>query len=60
MMGAAVWAISAEPTGVGRVCQSKPMRGIPMPPSFITMLGQAATALMPWRHWAITESSLPA
>src|SRR5215212_12031403 len=41
-------ASSSEPIGLSRVYQSKPMRGMPMPPSFRKTLGQAATSARPF------------
>src|SRR5262245_28659063 len=57
MKGAIDVANSSEPMGVVRGCQSKPRRGMPMPPSLRWMLGQAATAAMPLRQVASTSSS---
>src|SRR5205823_332462 len=48
--GAIASASSSEPMGLLRVCQSKPRRGMPRPPSFITTFGHAATAAMPRRR----------
>src|SRR3954470_3054346 len=54
--GAIEAASSSEPIGFSRVCQSKPQRTMPRPPSLITTLGHAATAAMPLRHVSITSS----
>ena len=56
--GAIDAASSSEPMGLWRVCQSKPRRGMPRPPSFITTFGHAATAAMPRRHVASTSVSV--
>src|SRR6266511_841068 len=57
MKGAIDAASSSEPMGVLRACQSKPVRGMPMPPSLILMLGHSATAAMPLRQVASTSLS---
>jgi hypothetical protein len=56
IQGAIASASSSEPIGFCRVCQSKPVRGMPMPPSFMTTLGHSAAAAMPRRQVAITSS----
>ena len=57
MKGAIDVANSSEPMGVVRSCQSKPRRGMPMPPSLRWTLGHTATAAMPHRQVASTSSS---
>lgn len=39
------------------MCQPKPIQGIPIPPNFIVILGQSATASMPFRQAGVTSSS---
>src|SRR5207244_12150254 len=55
--GAIDVANSSEAIGVVRSCQSKPRRGMPMPPSLRWTLGHTATAAMPHRQVASTSSS---
>ena len=50
-------ASSSEPMGVFRVCQSNPVRGMPIPPSLTYTLGHAATAAIPRRQITSTSSS---
>ena len=58
MYGVIASANSADPIGISRSCQSNPVRGMPIPPSFTTTLGHWATWDIPDFQLAMISSSL--